>query len=283
MTNVTRILTAIESGDREAADQLLVIVYNELRRLAAQLLAREAPGQTLQATALVHEAYIRLVGSAEHHWEGRRHFFGDLAHDRVRAAPSAVHNDDADRAFGVTLRQCGTWNRYLHCGHRGRTTGQIRAFAAIAAKGEWAQASIDTAIPDRQPLPKPDLRRMMRGIGPVAVFGASNFPFAFSVAGGDTASALAAGNPQQSTLTDIDAAMDALLAVRADVGSRLRAVEEQRDINQSFGLVIEREQSDIVDLDYTEAVSRFNRELLAFQASEQVISKVQSLSLFNFL
>jgi NADP-dependent aldehyde dehydrogenase len=80
-------------------------------------------------------------------------------------------------------------------GERGRTTGQIRAFAAIARKGEWVQASIDTALPDRQPVPKPDLRRMMRGIGPVAVFGASNFPFAFSVAGGDTASALAAGNP----------------------------------------------------------------------------------------
>ena len=80
-------------------------------------------------------------------------------------------------------------------GERGRTTGQLRAFAANARKGEWVQASIDTAIPDRQPVPKPDLRRMMRGIGPVAVFGASNFPFAFSVAGGDTASALAAGNP----------------------------------------------------------------------------------------
>ena len=80
-------------------------------------------------------------------------------------------------------------------GERGRTTGQLRAFAAIAREGQWVEASIDTAMPDRQPVPKPDLRRMMRGIGPVAVFGASNFPFAFSVAGGDTASAIAAGNP----------------------------------------------------------------------------------------
>lgn len=80
-------------------------------------------------------------------------------------------------------------------GERGRTTGQLRAFAAIAARGEWVQASIDTAIPDREPVPKPDLRRMLRPIGPVAVFGASNFPLAFSVAGGDSASALAAGNP----------------------------------------------------------------------------------------
>ena len=99
----------------------------------------------------------------------------------------------------------------------------------------------------------------------------------------DFANALAAGAPQSATLTDLDTAMDSLLAVRADVGSRLRAVDEQRNINQSFDLVIEREQSDIVDLDYTEAVSRFNRELLAFQASEQVFSKVQGLSLFNFI
>lgn len=75
MTDVTRILSAIESGDREAADQLLVIVYNELRRLAAQLLAHEAPAQTLQATALVHEAYLKLVGSDDRQWKHRYQFF----------------------------------------------------------------------------------------------------------------------------------------------------------------------------------------------------------------
>ncbi|MGA9574199.1 MAG: aldehyde dehydrogenase (NADP(+)) [Lysobacterales bacterium] len=80
-------------------------------------------------------------------------------------------------------------------GERGRTCAQLRAFAELAKKGEWVQASIDTALPDRAPVPKPDLRRMMKAIGPVAVFGASNFPFAFSLPGGDTASALAAGNP----------------------------------------------------------------------------------------
>ena len=79
MSNVTRILTAIESGDREAADELLVVVYKELRRLAAQLLAGERPGQTLQATALVHEAYLRLVGSGKEGYEGRRHFFAAAA------------------------------------------------------------------------------------------------------------------------------------------------------------------------------------------------------------
>jgi len=79
MSDVTQILTAIEGGDRMAADELLTVVYQELRLLAAQLLRRERPGQTLQATALVHEAYIRLVGSGDEQWEGRRHFFGAAA------------------------------------------------------------------------------------------------------------------------------------------------------------------------------------------------------------
>ncbi|WNJ18446.1 aldehyde dehydrogenase (NADP(+)) [Pontibacter sp. G13] len=80
-------------------------------------------------------------------------------------------------------------------GERGRTCSQIRAFADLAERGEWVQASIDLADPERTPFPKPDLRRMMRPLGPVAVFGASNFPFAFGALGGDTASAWAAGNP----------------------------------------------------------------------------------------
>lgn len=76
---MTRILSAIEQGDPHAAEQLLPLVYEELRKLAAQRLAQEKPGQTLQATALVHEAYVRLVGSpsegAAREWEGRGHFF----------------------------------------------------------------------------------------------------------------------------------------------------------------------------------------------------------------
>jgi NADP-dependent aldehyde dehydrogenase len=80
-------------------------------------------------------------------------------------------------------------------GERARTTGQLRLFASLVREGSWVDASIDRALPDRRPLPKPDIRRMLIPIGPVAVFGASNFPLAFSVAGGDTASALAAGCP----------------------------------------------------------------------------------------
>ncbi len=77
----------------------------------------------------------------------------------------------------------------------GRTCGQLRLFAGLVEEGSWVDARIDRADPDRAPLPKPDLRSMLRPLGPVAVFCASNFPVAFSVAGGDTASALAAGNP----------------------------------------------------------------------------------------
>jgi NADP-dependent aldehyde dehydrogenase len=80
-------------------------------------------------------------------------------------------------------------------GERGRTVNQCRMFAGVVREGSWVQALVETAIPDRTPLPKPDLRQMLVPIGPVAVFGASNFPLAYSVAGGDTASALAAGNP----------------------------------------------------------------------------------------
>src|SRR5690242_6473070 len=91
MSEVTRILSAIESGDSHAADQLLPLVYDELRRLAARKLAQEKPGQTLQATALVHEAYLRLVcdrspapgaarsGSGEQNWNSRGHFFAAAA------------------------------------------------------------------------------------------------------------------------------------------------------------------------------------------------------------
>lgn len=80
-------------------------------------------------------------------------------------------------------------------GERGRTTGQLRLFAQVVREGSWVDARINVALPDRKPLARPDIRRMLVPLGPVVVFGASNFPLAFSVAGGDTASALAAGCP----------------------------------------------------------------------------------------
>jgi RNA polymerase sigma factor (TIGR02999 family) len=99
MSEVTRILSAIEQGDPSAAEQLLPLVYDELRQLAAQKLAHEQPGQTLQATALVHEAYLRLVGGeTPQHWEGRGHFFAAAAEamrriliDNARRKRSAKH------------------------------------------------------------------------------------------------------------------------------------------------------------------------------------------------
>lgn len=80
-------------------------------------------------------------------------------------------------------------------GERGRTVGQLRAFADLVTEGSWVEASVDHAQADRKPMPKPDLRKMLVPLGPVAVFGASNFPLAYSTAGGDTAAALAAGCP----------------------------------------------------------------------------------------
>ncbi|MFD0793305.1 aldehyde dehydrogenase (NADP(+)) [Mucilaginibacter litoreus] len=80
-------------------------------------------------------------------------------------------------------------------GERGRTTGQLNMYANMLEEGSWVEAVIDTAIPDRKPLPRADIRKMMVPIGPAVVFGASNFPMAFSVAGGDTCAALAAGCP----------------------------------------------------------------------------------------
>ena len=80
-------------------------------------------------------------------------------------------------------------------GERGRTVGQLKLFAELLKEGSWVEAVIDTAIPDRSPLPRADIRKMLVPVGPVVVFGASNFPLAFSTSGGDTASALAGGNP----------------------------------------------------------------------------------------
>jgi RNA polymerase sigma factor (TIGR02999 family) len=98
MNDVTRILSAMDQGDPHAAEQLLPLVYGELRKLAAQKLTQEAPGQTLQATALVHEAYLRLVGSDEgkssggSDWDGRRHFFAAAAEAMRRILVEAARH-----------------------------------------------------------------------------------------------------------------------------------------------------------------------------------------------
>ena len=97
MTEVTRILTSIEQGNAKAAENLLPLVYAELRRLAARKMAHERPGQTLQPTALVHEAWLRLTGSGNPQWAGRTHFFGAAAEAMRRILIEKARRKSAQR------------------------------------------------------------------------------------------------------------------------------------------------------------------------------------------
>src|SRR5262249_45403169 len=105
MSDVTRILSAIEQGDPSATEQLLPLVYDELRKLAAERMAQEKPGQTLEATALVHEAYLRLVDAkSAQHWNSRGHFFA--------AAAEAMRRILVERARGkARTKRGGNWQR----------------------------------------------------------------------------------------------------------------------------------------------------------------------------
>ena len=107
MSDVTQILSAIEQGDPHAAEQLLPLVYDELRRLAAAKLAKEQPGQTLEATALVHEAYVRLVGKhpeGAREWEGRAHFFAAAAEAMRRILVEQARRKRRQKRGGGLLR-----------------------------------------------------------------------------------------------------------------------------------------------------------------------------------
>ena len=115
--------------------------------------------------------------------EARAAFLEKIAEEIEALGDALLERCDAETALGIPRLT----------GERGRTTGQLRLFGSLAREGSWVDARIDTAIPDRKPLPKLDIRLMLMPVRPVVVFGASNFPLAFSVAGGDTASALAAG------------------------------------------------------------------------------------------
>jgi alpha-ketoglutaric semialdehyde dehydrogenase len=135
-----------------------------------------------RAAALAHTAfpvYSKLSGKA------KGAFLRQIAASIEAAAPAIVQRAQLETALPEGRLQ----------GEVGRTCNQLRLFAEVIEEGSWLDARIDIANPERKPLPKPSIRSMHRAVGPVAVFGASNFPLAFSVAGGDTASALAAGNP----------------------------------------------------------------------------------------
>lgn len=123
---------------------------------------------------------FRMAGSAV-----RARLLDDIAQEIV---------DLGDELVVTAMRESGLPRLRLE-GERGRTVGQLRLFAEVVRRGDWERGRIDPALPERQPLPRPELRLRMIPLGPVAVFGASNFPLAFSTAGGDTASALAAGCP----------------------------------------------------------------------------------------
>jgi alpha-ketoglutaric semialdehyde dehydrogenase len=132
-----------------------------------------------QKAAQAFGAYASLSGKS------KAKFLNTMA-----AALDARGNEIVERA----RRETGLAEGRLR-GELGRTSNQLRLFAAVVEEGSWLNARIDPAQPQRKPMPRADIRSMLRPLGPVAVFGASNFPLAFSVAGGDTASALAAGNP----------------------------------------------------------------------------------------
>lgn len=139
--------------------------------------------------ALVAEA---CVAAEEAFWS-----YGYSSRESRAAFLDAIADEIEARAEAITeigSQETGLPEARLN-GERGRTTGQLRLFAAHIRKGDYLDRRHDAALPDRQPLPRPDIRLLERPIGPVAVFGASNFPLAFSTAGGDTAAALAAGCP----------------------------------------------------------------------------------------
>lgn len=135
--------------------------------------------RAVQRAAEAFHVFGRLPGKR------RQEFLESIASGLQASAPAIIQRAHAETALTVPRLQ----------GEMARTCYQLRFLAALAGEGSWVDARIDHAAPDRQPQPKPDVRSMLLPIGPVAVFGASNFPLAFSVAGGDTASALAAGNP----------------------------------------------------------------------------------------
>ncbi len=135
-----------------------------------------------QAAELADEAFMayRKLSGAE-----RGRFLRMIADGIEAIVPEIVERANRETALPEARLK----------GEAARTINQLRLFAQVVEEGSWANARIDPAQPDRKPLPRSDIRSMMRPLGPVAVFGASNFPLAFSVAGGDTAAAFAGGNP----------------------------------------------------------------------------------------
>ena len=144
------------------------------------------PASTVEDVAAACEAAAGAFDAYRELPAERRAAFLDAIGDEIMALGDALL-ERANRETGLPIARL--------TGERGRTVGQLKLFAQVVRDGHWRGVRIDPALPERQPLPRPDLRLRKIPVGPVAVFGASNFPLAFSTAGGDTASALAAGCP----------------------------------------------------------------------------------------
>jgi 2,5-dioxopentanoate dehydrogenase len=142
-----------------------------------------ASAEDLQRAAALAQSAFPIYGKLAGKDKGA--FLRQIASAIEAVAPAIIQRANLETALPEGRLQ----------GELARTCNQLRFFAELVEEGSWVDARIDTANPDRKPLPKPSIRSMHKPLGPVAVFGASNFPLAFSVAGGDTASALAAGNP----------------------------------------------------------------------------------------
>jgi RNA polymerase sigma factor (TIGR02999 family) len=168
MSKVKQLLTAVERGDAAAADRLLPTIYEELRRLAAHQLALEPPGQTLQATALVHEAYLRLVGNADRQWNGAHHFFSAAAEvirhiliDNARRKKRLKHGGQLERvnvdevALASPLPEDqllavdAALDRFATLDPRAAEVVKLRFFAGLTGAQIAAQLGVSQATVDR--------------------------------------------------------------------------------------------------------------------------------------
>lgn len=169
-------------GAERAADELFHAVNPATGATLDPPFSSADPGHVDAACALAEAAFPSF---SEISPQARADFLDAIAENIVALGDALIARAGAETGLPAARLE----------GERGRTVGQLKMFADLVRRGEWLRATIDTALLERQPLPRPDIRRRHVAIGPVAVFGASNFPLAFSVAGGDTASALAAGCP----------------------------------------------------------------------------------------
>ena len=174
---------SLVAGALRPAGPATFSAYNPLLGIAFKPAFEEAADPLVEEA--LHAAQLALAGFRRSTPERRAVFLEAIATEILGLGDTLLER--AHQETGLPLERL--------TGERGRTVGQLRLFAQLLREGSWCDARVDTALPERTPLPRPDLRRVLVPIGPVAVFGASNFPLAFSVAGGDTASALAAGCP----------------------------------------------------------------------------------------